>query len=217
MMQETAERVESCWKAEEQMQTLAARVASCLDGWTYDFEASHEEPGVKGYRRPLWQAKLHGGNGGKLGISLSDGRVKVSGYYSHAKGAPYGLPKSAPNPITIAEKRGPEMIAREIKRRFLPAYLEALAEAGAEKAKTEAYASGTDATAKRVADAFGENVPVQPYGHDNPLVYASFMDDAGEEHSVRVEQFSPDGAQICFHAPTRVLEAVAALLKGLHE
>jgi len=61
--------------------------------------------------------------------------------------------------ITVAIKRGPEAIAKDIAKRFLPEYLRVFALAKAKVAEDNAYEAAIAANLQRLAEATGESVP----------------------------------------------------------
>lgn len=92
-------------------------------------------------------------------------RVTISGCYPHgfhpyfSEGSRFGAKEPR---ITVRSDRGGEAIAKEIKRRLLPKYLQILEMVlqGVEQHDTQV------ATARRRWDELNARFPVQPYGQD---------------------------------------------------
>ena len=116
---------------------VAYYVVRQLEGFTYT------EPTEDSYSHILV-----GPNEAKLYLRLEGDtkgdRIGVSGHF-HIGRTAYGntefvRPKSGvPSAITVSLARGEETIAREIKNRYLPKYLAALAEARAQRDATQLY------------------------------------------------------------------------------
>jgi hypothetical protein len=99
--------------------TLAQQIASHLEGWTWD------EP--KNEHMDDWQV-LAGPDGAKLHLRFDKygGRIAIHGEYPRSGGTIYPWrDKDRPNDITVSAQREPRVIARDIERRFLQAYLAA--------------------------------------------------------------------------------------------
>jgi hypothetical protein len=96
--------------------TLAQRIARNLEGWT------REQPPNENVRNS-WQL-LAGPGGAKLHLRYDKPRLWIGGVYPRDGGAIYPSDdKERPAEITVSAQREPRAIAREIERRFLPAYL----------------------------------------------------------------------------------------------
>jgi len=96
-------------------------------------------------------------------------RLTVSGYLHIGKNGQYvevyergadgrGWNRASVPIITIALKRGPEAIAKDIAKRFLPEYLRVFALAEAKGAADAEYDGKITANLQRLAKAAGENV-----------------------------------------------------------
>ncbi|HEU4325711.1 MAG TPA: hypothetical protein VFS21_21405 [Roseiflexaceae bacterium] len=148
------------------LEERAADIARMLGpGWTV---AERDQDRIWRYTR------LDGPDGSGIYMESSNGRIYVTGTYphdlKHGSYAPRELPK-----ISIAEGRPVGEIAREITRRFLPAYNAAYAKARADQRSNEE----TWATEHRLMQRLGPLVgatapshePTRAYGHANG-VYA---------------------------------------------
>ena len=91
-------------------------------------------------------------------------RVEVSGWFHIGKDGSFVEVRDENNvrvypTISASLARNPEAIAKDIAKRFLPAYLAAFDRARASVAAEESYETRTTNTLKCVADAAGFNVP----------------------------------------------------------
>lgn len=113
---------------------------------------------------PGWEASGHRTvayleNGqAKMMLHAKDRRVTISGFY------PDGWhPQAAPR-ITVDPQRVPEVIAADIKRRFLPRYLEQLAVATQQQADYEAALTRRQEQLQQLAEIL--DTPVRNNGGD---------------------------------------------------
>lgn len=103
--------------------------------------------------------------GSGLDLSLSKGRVVVHGF---ASAAPRAWRVEMPQ-ITVAATRGPEVIAREIERRLLPRYREALQAAMAEQREFDAHERAVQVQAQQLAAIIGEDMDTY-HSTTDPLI-----------------------------------------------
>lgn len=105
---------------------------------------------------------LHDGN--RSHLKSQEGRVVITsdltGLYCYTR-------KSAPT-ITVAQSRGPEVIAAEIQTRLLPGYREIRAEAQSAKDASDAVKAASLARLQRLAGALGGEVRGRYREDDNP-------------------------------------------------
>lgn len=140
-----------------QLQELGRAVAEHLDGWAYEAPSDHAQ---RDYGSHAWCIAPDGarfalytgyGNGCKV--------IVMGTYPQHHDGghvAVYENGREVKDPrIGCSPARGPEAIARDIQRRFLPAYREHLAKAKAEVHRQTEYHKRTVSAAGRLAAAVG--------------------------------------------------------------
>jgi hypothetical protein len=167
--------------------TLAQQFASHLESWTW------EEP--KNEDMDDWQV-LAGPDGAKLHLRFDKygGRIAILGEYPRSGGTIYPWrDKDRPNDITVSAQREPRVIARDIERRFLQAYLAAYRK-GKEMLNTaNAHEQAKQDLAVRLAKLRGE--PLRKSG----LEFSRYQAD-------------------CFHLEVRVDDPgrVRVTIDGLH-
>jgi hypothetical protein len=133
---------------------LAEQVATYLPGFTY----TRPSPPADG-DFPVRQAYLHGANEAKLCLTLNSRtapdalRVVISGSLRIGPRGEYIRTWPArDNPeISVAVARGPEVIAKEITRRVLPGYMQALALARVKRDEDVTYEENQTAVLQRLA------------------------------------------------------------------
>jgi len=109
---------------------------------------------------PTWPTRyLKCTDGVRIALGFRDGRIQVSGDWPRTSSGeacvPYFREGSKRPDITIAADRSPAAVAREIARRFLPAYLP-LWTAEATRARTlDDAAATTRRVSAQLAEAFG--------------------------------------------------------------
>lgn len=123
---------------------VMATALSTLDGniWRVTRESRDAEDG-----RFTWYGEIgtEAGDALSLSIDTHKGRVTVSGVYGPMPDGRRWIPRDSRIEIdspTMAFARGPQVIAREIARRFLGQYREALAAYRARLAESTAFRSG---------------------------------------------------------------------------
>lgn len=135
------------------LDALAQGIAAALPGWSV-------KP-LEEYDRRRWLTHETGAEFG-FAILWNKPRIEVYGCYPLAKYRKNGQARhyyplsgmDMPN-ITCAIKRGPEAIAKDIERRFLPRFLELHELALEHVAKREQEQDNKEATMKRLADVLG--------------------------------------------------------------
>ncbi len=152
-----------------QIIALTAEVAKALgDGWKYTPEDS------------VYQT-IQGENQASLSLHLTrtsytkpSDRMTIGGSLNVGKGGSYvevyekgadgtGWNRASVSDITVAIARGPEAIAKEITRRFLPEYLRVLRLAQEKAKENNAWDAAVTANLKRLAQAAGTVVPTDKH------------------------------------------------------
>lgn len=135
-----------------EIQELARAVANHLDGWDYD---DHGDPDSHDYLSHAW---LIAEDGTRFGLYAGhgDSKVTVMGSYPSSYVVIYQNGKRVSRPrIRCSPSRGPEAIARDIARRFLPAFRDHLMKVKAEAHGQQVHRQQVAAERNRLADAAG--------------------------------------------------------------
>ncbi len=162
------------------IQAFAVKVAVELPGWQFDAAQQPE------YRAALLVDPAIPGAAIHFHAIYSSKRVAISGSYPDGFG-PYRDERLS---ITVNMGRDPKVIARDIQRRFLDAYLQKFTEA-----QDQAYRAATaQAKAHDVADELALALGSQAqHGRDNSRIwsrYGSFVVcPSSEEPYITVERF----------------------------
>lgn len=135
---------------------VAAYVAGCI-GFNYSLptEDTYSHKLIGPDEAVLYISVIGDTNGDRINISggFHIGRTKWGN-------SEFVRPKSGvPSDITIALSRGNEVIAHEIKARYLPGYLVALAEARTQRDADQAYIVKQGASLSRLALLAGSRTP----------------------------------------------------------
>lgn len=145
---------------------LAKAIAGHMDGWT----AHSEDDGWGGVRAELRHADgrvLHLRAGSRYG-GTPEGKLHVSGGWPKDPDGTYRIPyvssfnaetatgvHVARNGINLSMEKSPAVIAKEITRRYLPAYTAAWAEMKGASDKAHEHTTETETTAAAVASLLG--------------------------------------------------------------
>jgi hypothetical protein len=130
--------------------TLAQLIARNLEGWTW------EEP-VNQNIRDSWQL-LAGPGGAKLHLHYDQrtNRLSVGGEYPRDGGTIYPWnEKDRPDGISVSAQREPRAIAKDIERRYLPAFLVAFRKGVEMFAKARANEHGKKEFVEKLARLCG--------------------------------------------------------------
>lgn len=135
--------------------TLAREIAPALgDGWTVDDD-----------REPYdWAAFINGPNGATVRIGVDrygspeSGKVECYAFLPNGSRDVLRYDENGRHVINVSESRGAAVIAREIARRLLPAYLEQLADVNGRIARQNAAATLRAETIESLARDFKGSV-----------------------------------------------------------
>jgi hypothetical protein len=131
--------------------TFAQAIARNLESWTW------EEPKNKSVK-DSWQF-LAGPKGAKLNLHYDKygGRIGIHGEYPRSGGTIYPWnDRDRPEAITVSARREPFAIAKDIERRYLPAYLAAYRRGLEMFQRAKADEQGRKDLAARLAQLCGE-------------------------------------------------------------
>jgi hypothetical protein len=146
--------------------TFARLIACNLEGWTW------EEPKNEADRN--YRQLLAGPDGARLQLRCDkySGRIAVHGEYPREGGTIYPWSdKERPNAITVSAQREPLAIAKDIERRYLPAYLAAYRKGMELLNKARAHDQAKKDLATRLAKLCGESL------HASGLEFSQYRDD----------------------------------------
>jgi hypothetical protein len=132
---------------------LAQKIARYLDGWTWKKPCREES-------QRYWQT-LAGPDGAQLHLGYDDhrGRLEIGGVYPRDGSSIYPWnDQDRPGDITISARRDPQAIAKDIQRRFLPAYLAAYLKGLEMLHKAKAYQDAKKELAARLAALCGADL-----------------------------------------------------------
>ena len=181
--------------------TLAQLIAQNLEGWTWE---QHD----KAPMQDSWQM-LAGPDGAKIDLHFekNHSRISIGGLYPHDGNGIYPWNASdRPADITVSANREPSNIAREIKRRFLPAYLAAYRKGLELFTKTSAREQTKKELALKLAQLCGE---------DQHLRGLEFSHYGSESFSFVVRVDGHNLVQLTIHSlPAQKAECVLRLLIG---
>lgn len=151
---------------------IAAKVAEHLpgfslqttvDSWTYRATIENEDGRVLFLRA----------EGNRIAISGEFPRDPVDGYVANwvLEWDERNKPGNGLHQITLNAGRSPEVIAREIERRLLPAYTKVFDKVVVYLAERQKDLANSNILAKRVAEWFGGMIPDNGRNANTPIVY----------------------------------------------
>jgi hypothetical protein len=108
----------------EKFHTLAQQIAANLEGWTYEGRDLDDSNDWKNHFAYL---KHTSGACVSLNLHCRENRINVGGEYFDKNGSSFPYRDKRADTITISPDREPRTLAKDILRRFIPAYLEAYA------------------------------------------------------------------------------------------
>lgn len=173
------------------IQSIAKQVAQQL-GWQYQQPKDTTD---------TWQIKawayLSGPDNARLCLHVDTWkkRISVSGDYA---GGMMAHAKDRPDTVTVSAERCPNAIAKDIQRRYLPAYLEAYARSVDINNKHVAHEKGCAALAIRLGKVCGEvprsNNTIHYYQNDAPYFEARV--DSPNSVKLDISNLSPELAEV---------------------
>jgi hypothetical protein len=146
--------------------TLAQKIACNLEGWTWEEPKNEADRDSRQLLVGPAGARLH------LRYDKYGGRIAIHGEYPRDGGTIYPWnDKDRPSAITVSAQREPNAIARDIERRYLPAYLAAYRNGVELLNKARAHDQTKKDLAARLAKLCGECL------HASGLEFSQYRDD----------------------------------------
>jgi hypothetical protein len=166
---------------------FAQMIARKLAGWTWGGPRSEDW-------KDTWHI-LDGPEGARLNLRHDPyhGRLRIGGHYVRDRGALLPHQEDRPKDITVSSKREPSAVAREIERRFLPAYLTAYRQGVQELSNARAFEQGRDNLATKLAKLCGDEQ------HRRGFLFSHF---STSSYSIAVRVDGPDRVQVAIDCLT---------------
>jgi hypothetical protein len=186
---------------------LYSGVAKHLDGWTFTKEEiEHDE----------LRYKLFNGTQ-RINLNITNGVVRVSGYWPKDSSGRYWTPRDvdeSSDGIGVSLSRGPEIIAKEITRRFLPGYMSVYAKLMARIQENERYYNSKREGWDKLVSSTTNLHNLRPSeSHDRDATASIQMFDKSGYGTVRM--VGKDSVQLDLHSlPVEVAIRVLNAIKG---